>query len=562
MSEVQVINRDSERVANYRKTETIKKKYYEREGEDPRVKISEELKQITQVMYQGLYQDALQEVERLETRELTDNDRLACQLIKSEILVKKGNFQKALNLAQNVLQESKRCGIQLQVIDAITLMADALWRIGRHNESISAIKQGEQLLKTLVQKQPLEYIQREASLLHLKGIFYFDKGDLDRALEYYQESLTLRERFGNKHDIARSLHYVGLIYERKGELNRAIEYQQQSLIFYEKVSYKRGIAWALDTIGLIHQRKGDLDRAMEHCQKSLKLREEMDNKHDIAHSLQNIGLIHMQKGDIDRAWVHLEQSQAIFEDIGNDVCTAFNLFYLIFLSIDKGLIELTQQYLQCLQQINKREENRVISQQYRVAKALVLKTSPRARKRGKAEELFEQVAEEEIVFYELTVLAILNLCDLLLFELRTIEDEEILNEVKTWSNKLLELADAQHSHSLLAETYILHSKLALLELDVKQARQLLIQAQSLAKEKGLKKLATKISNEQVSLIDQFYKWEKFIDQKPSMSDIIELTQLEDLFEHMIRKRLYRQKEEIFQYAKEAQQLVKDLEKND
>ena len=89
----------------------------------------------------------------------------------------------------------------------------------------------------------------------------------------------------------------------------------------------------------------------------------------------------------------------------------------------------------------------------------------------------EQVVEEEVAWHEIKVLALLNLCDLLLRELRISGDREILIEIQQHVHRLQEIAKTQYSHRVLAETYVLQAKLALIDLEVSRARQLLNQAQ-------------------------------------------------------------------------------------
>jgi len=210
---------------------------------------------------------------------------------------------------------------------------------------------------------------------------------------------------------------------------------------------------------------------------------------------------------------------------------------LISVTIDKNLLDRAQQYLQRLKLINEQEDNKVIRQQYRVAEALVLKTSPRARYRGKAEELLEQVVEEEVVEHRVTVMALLNLCDLLITELHMSGEQEMLGEVHALVTRLREIATQQHSHWVLAETYVLQAKLALVELDLPKARQLLEQAQQLAEERGLRRLAIQISSEHDALLEQLNQWETFIDRNVSLAERTELAHLENQVVRMIRKRV-------------------------
>ncbi|MHA2246360.1 MAG: hypothetical protein ACXADY_15575 [Candidatus Hodarchaeales archaeon] len=81
-------------------------------------------------------------------------------------------------------------------------------------------------------------------------------------------------------------------------------------------------------------------------------------------------------------------------------------------------------------------------------------------------------------------------------------------------------------------------------------------AHVLAHEKGLHRLERIISIEQDSIVRQLSTWEKIIIQKPSISELIKLTQSKDLITRMLHKRLYQNEEELITYAKNARQVVK------
>jgi hypothetical protein len=166
----------------------------------------------------------------------------------------------------------------------------------------------------------------------------------------------------------------------------------------------------------------------------------------------------------------------------------------------------------------------------------VLKESDRVIKRAEAQQLFQQLAEEEILKFDITANAMLNLCELLYLELETSASAEALNELKTLLQRILEIAEDQRAYAVFVETHLLQSKTALLELDVQKARQLLTQAQMIAEEKGLQKLAMKASGEYDSLLDQITKWDSFIEKEASMEERLQLVQLEKMVTGLIQKR--------------------------
>ncbi|MFX0208276.1 MAG: hypothetical protein ACFFDT_19985 [Candidatus Hodarchaeota archaeon] len=166
-----------------------------------------------------------------------------------------------------------------------------------------------------------------------------------------------------------------------------------------------------------------------------------------------------------------------------------------------------------MEQINVRRSEKLFDQIFRIAKALILKTSERTIEKAEAQKIFTQLAQETINNPGLTVEVLVNLSDLLLEELKVSGSDDAFNEVNYWTNKLLEFAKTQQSYSLLVETYLLQSQLALLELDIQKAQNLLFQVELLASEKKLGKYTQRITEEQESLQNNLSLWDKLLDQK-------------------------------------------------
>ncbi|UCG00975.1 MAG: tetratricopeptide repeat protein [Candidatus Heimdallarchaeota archaeon] len=602
--------------------------------------ITDELRHVTQLLFQGRLIAALSEVEELEKKVKQKDIITTVKLLKCKILIKLENIEGALGLADQSLKLSKKTNNEIQVLDAIILKTETLWRLGNYNESFKMIEKGKQLLGTITQAQ--ESLTREVSLIYNEANILFLKGDVEEALKLGQKGLNLQQnKVGNEHSIAEFLTFLGVIYwnqgqfdraldqfrksfsifgklkdqrgiginlsnigsvyQERGNLDLALEYKQNAIQILEEVGDQRNFAITLQNIGEIYTSKGELSLAFEYAQRSLAIFEELDSKHSIAESLFFIGDIFKTKGDLDSALEFYDKSLILYQEIGRpgalplasigeifhakekfelalekykqsldsfekmgyELIETKNLYYnLIRLSIDTNALDQAKEYIQQIQKINEKGDNVVLNQICRVAEALLLKTSKRITNLAKAQRLLQQVAKEKIVFFELTVDAILNLCDLLLGELRTFGNEEVLNEVKTWSNKLLELAQKQHSFSLLAETYLLQSRLALLELDIQQAQTLLDKAKILTEENELHQLHTKILDEQFFLHEQSNKWERLAGKELSIKERINLIQLEDLLDRMIHKRIFQKQEEIIDYAAEASALVEKWEKEE
>jgi len=181
-------------------------------------------------------------------------------------------------------------------------------------------------------------------------------------------------------------------------------------------------------------------------------------------------------------------------------------------------------------------KDKSIDLMYLLDKALVLKTSLRARDRGKAEEILMQLLESENLTHDVRYRTLINLCELLLIELRMTNDLSVLDELNQFLGQLLELAEKSHSYWILCETYLLQAKLALISLDLKEARRLLTQGQWIAERYGIKLLAIKISNEHDEFLKQLNMWENLKESSSSLKERMEFARLDEQMENMVRRR--------------------------
>jgi tetratricopeptide (TPR) repeat protein len=325
------------------------------------------------------------------------------------------------------------------------------------------------------------------------------------------------------------LQHLAEIFYFKGELEEAERYLVKSLTLAKSTNYTVMIILCQYDYGRLLQDRGDFYGSLECYRKALNLVKERNAQFFLAEGLYYLIRLHTY---------HLSPSDAY------------------------PLIE----ELNALRKGRKNSWNELI---YQAGKALILKTSKRLPDKMEALRTFQKIAKEPHSVYKVTVEAIINLCDLLLFELKTTGNEEVLGELDRYCNQLLEIAIEQNSDSLLAETYWLQSKLALLKLDIHQAQTLLLKAQSIAEKRGLKALANSIGYDHYSFFSQLQKWEEYIDWNVSLNQRIELAQFEELVVKMIHKQPYdvpsRTIEELMKieefqtYLKEAKRILSEYE---
>jgi len=496
-----------------------------------------ELIQAEKLIEEGKIEKALQIVNDFgKKKDLSHHERTAYYIVKSYfafLFFDRKNFAKYAKMGY---QESKKLENSLLLLDVHIRMAGSLLFNFKINEASEFIKKSEGLLKRLPQELSTELTKRKTRILLIKGVIFQQKGEFEKAKEYLEESLVIQEKLDLKVDIALSLFQLGQISWQNGDLNRALEYIESSKILFTNFNLIHFLHRCYMQFGIIYHAKGELDRGLWYNEQVLAFAEKEKDVRFSSVIYNNIGNLYKEKGDYDRALEYLEKSLAIGEEILLDIQKFGIIDSLFHLALNMNDLEQAQRYLNRIKQTADQEKDLIVDLLYRIDRAVYLKNSPRALNRGKAEEILKQVIEEGIHIWEFLIIALLNLCDLLLFELHATGEPEILDELQAYISQLFDAVKNSRSYSLLAETYLLQARLSLITLDMIKARQFLTKAQEIADKYGLNRLAIQISDEHDELLNKLDVWEKLKETKAPLTERMKLARPNEQMERMIRKR--------------------------
>jgi len=274
------------------------------------------LQQAEHLFWHGKFPEALEQLDRLETREdVPETEQLKGQLLRCRIRAQL-DLKRAQDCATQIIQASQDLDQPLIQVDILLVMAEAWLELGMLDASMEFLEQCKVVLSTTMNVKDLERTKREAMLLALEGGVHAYKGALERAVECTQQSLTLCEQLGAPQAIAHSLTYLGIVYLCKTELDRAIDFFQQSLAIREQLQHPQETAYTLLYLGWAYCIQGENERARECFQQSLTIHEQLGYQHGIAWNLHWLGITHIDNGELEPALELLQTSLAICEQLG------------------------------------------------------------------------------------------------------------------------------------------------------------------------------------------------------------------------------------------------------
>ena len=475
--------------------------------------ISGKIEQGYILLNEGKIDQAFQIVLEIENQEsLTPGEMLQNQLLKGTLLIYLGKLEEAIKIGEKAFQESEVLNNPCRSIEAILLKFGAFFSLGRFDEALEDINYSKKLLKSNYRWTSSELEKCKAMVAYMKGAIHHQRGELVLALKNFMKSLALFENYKlYSFMIPQLLVFIGDTYLWKGEVEEARQSQERALKILKGTSplIKILIATSHYGLGVIYHQQGKPDLALEKYKKSLNIFEKHWIPFYVGAVYDRIIIVYLDQNDCEQARNYLTRFQQFNEQISN---------------LNNNIVYDTNFY--------------------EISRARILKSSTRTRDRAKAEKILKGLIKREIninspikFFFRGQVhLALVVLCELYFTELNLTNDLRILDDIEPLIEKLTREAERSNSDSLLANVYLLQGKIALLRMNMGEARRYLTQAQHIAEPKGLQLLAKAISRNHDKLLDQLDEWENLKKKKASISERMDLALVDETIDQIQGRR--------------------------
>ena len=456
---------------------------------------SNKLALIEEIIREGKIEVAFQIVKDIEQiKNLTSEETLKTLYFKANLYYNSRQYKIALKFTEELYQKSKEMNMPLFSLDALVNKYWIFYNLQKFEESYKILQQHKILFDSIPRVNSPEFQEREAQFLLQKAYQNYTSGDFDLALDYCNKSLSLRvQEISSRSSDFLASGLLPYLYLAKGELKLALENAKKTLSLIPKGEY-----YIID--------KANLYRVM--------------------------GVIYQEKGDLNNALEYQKRALNMYIKAGGSMWMSWSYLNLIEVLLTKKEFTPAQNYLKEFKQYNKENVKDWLSNNlYPLANALVLKSSTRMRDRVEAETILKKIIEVSSFIF-LTNQALMNLCDWYFEEFRISNQMDILDDIHPLIDHLQRNAKATNSFLFLANTKLFQAKLALLQINLLDARKLLTEAQQIADEHDLQLLAGAISKEHDLLLDELKKWESFKKTQTPVSDRIKLASIDNVKERL------------------------------
>jgi DNA-binding SARP family transcriptional activator/tetratricopeptide (TPR) repeat protein len=168
------------------------------------------------------------------------------------------------------------------------------------------------------------------------GDLHWRQGTHRRAIDHYEQALTLARRDGWIEGQAAALGSLGSIHRHLGQTRQAADRAGQALRLYRQTGALGGLASALDSLGVVYSELGRLREAADHHAEALALRRRLKSRGGEAMSLVNLAEVYHRLGRLDPALDHLAQALTRYQEFGDPGGQAETLRILADVHSDAG----------------------------------------------------------------------------------------------------------------------------------------------------------------------------------------------------------------------------------
>jgi CHAT domain-containing protein/tetratricopeptide (TPR) repeat protein len=143
-------------------------------------------------------------------------------------------------------------------------------------------------------------------------------GDVDKALDHYHRAIKLSRNGGSRFAEGSALSNIGKIYSDLADWQQALDFYGQALTLYKSLTDAKPFeAQTLNNIGVAYSRSGEQEKALDYLQQGLAIQRAAQDKNSQSRSLINIGRVYRLMGKYEEARTYYAQAQAIQKETNN-----------------------------------------------------------------------------------------------------------------------------------------------------------------------------------------------------------------------------------------------------
>ena len=237
-------------------------------------------------------------------------------LAAAQVARRQGHPEEVLKAATAAAEKVRKLGQTQTLAEALLLQGDALYTLGRPEESIAHLHEAQGLFGETSNQAA------QARTLNRIGAVFLDTGDLAEAEKRYQEALAIARRIGSNDLIAPQTLALGFVALKLGDLERSRALAEEAHSLFVELGEPYYETRSLFKLAEALWDMGDTEAARRRFEEVLVLARRSGSRVEEARALNGIAQSLLAAGSLREARQRQEQALAIARSSGDPFLTA------------------------------------------------------------------------------------------------------------------------------------------------------------------------------------------------------------------------------------------------
>ncbi len=281
---------------------------------------------------------AIATLKQLRQLKLKPDSDLQVDLAETEAVSAISDFRRQREVSAQMAEKARGLGNNNELAWALLNEGEAQRALGNLSEALALWEEAAGSFAAIGDRGAIIRIRID------EGRTFWQKGDLARAEEAYDEALASSKEIGYKTGEGRALTGLGQIrmFQLGGESGRKL--CEDALSIFREIGNRQEEAYTLsliaDTVATHHS------EAKELYERSLELSREVNDRSRVAGRLMDLGIMETVQGDLAAAERNLQESLRIYREIGERNREALQLTNLAIVYKWQGRLEEAESLVQ------------------------------------------------------------------------------------------------------------------------------------------------------------------------------------------------------------------------
>jgi len=249
----------------------------------------------------------------IKSHSLIDSKNKAYYICRANELI--GINYYSMDFYSKSLEYSSKALLSAKEINDTNLIVNTLLDIGNNYEGLDNMDLAYKYYNEVVRYSKLSHRKYDLSLAYNNlGIIFSNKGDSNKAMEYYKKSLKLKKEVNGIGDAISNLN-IGDIYREREQLDSALKYFNIALKInkYDNNSYILSMIY--HDFAMVFKERNEFSKAEDYVFKSIDIAVEKKLNSRVIEAYQLLSLIYKKKKDYKKALYYHEKYATINDSI-------------------------------------------------------------------------------------------------------------------------------------------------------------------------------------------------------------------------------------------------------